>query len=357
MFGRQSSEMGFLADNVRIKHNPRINITCPPNQCLSLRTRIRRITRDFPPAHFLFKVEAFSLLAKTGVEKYESDAFEASGYKGDGAVKRFHWMKTEWGFAQLISLDSFNDTCNGYLVGDCCIFGAEVFPLARNCKWECLSMVKQPEDNTIILKMDHFSKLDRKYYESSVHTIGDSKWKLTVYPKGNVKFKGKALSVFLELLEANKLPPKRKVYAEYKLRVRNQMNDNHMEFSSLFENIELNLVSWFKNLPRRLSLYPNGDNKSNGNGFISLYLVIEETENLPLTWEVNVSFRLFVLDQIRDKYLTIEERWFSATSVNWGYPQFMTLKVLHDPSKGYIVCDSLIVEAEINLVSQVKRLS
>lgn len=42
---------------------------------------IRRITRDFPPAHFLFKVEAFSLLAKTGVEKYESDAFEASGYK------------------------------------------------------------------------------------------------------------------------------------------------------------------------------------------------------------------------------------------------------------------------------------
>ncbi|KAB2068975.1 hypothetical protein ERO13_A08G059800v2 [Gossypium hirsutum] len=302
---------------------------------------IRRITRDFPPAHFLFKVEAFSLLAKTGVEKYESDAFEASGYKwrlslypngdnksngngfislylvieetenlpltwevnvsfrlfvldqirdkyltiedGDGAVKRFHWMKTEWGFAQLISLDSFNDTCNGYLVGDCCIFGAEVFPLARNCKWECLSMVKQPEDNTIILKMDHFSKLDRKYYESSVHTIGDSKWKLTVYPKGNVKFKGKALSVFLELLEANKLPPKRKVYAEYKLRVRNQMNDNHMEFSV--------------------------------------------------------------------------ERWFSATSVNWGYPQFMTLKVLHDPSKGYIVCDSLIVEAEINLVSQVKRLS
>ncbi|KAK5811101.1 hypothetical protein PVK06_026421 [Gossypium arboreum] len=287
MFGRQSSEMGFLADNVRIKHNPRINITCPPNQCLSLRTRIRRITRDFPPAHFLFKVEAFSLLAKTGVEKlFVLDQIRDKYLTiedGDGAVKRFHWMKTEWGFAQLISLDSFNDTCNGYLVGDCCIFGAEVFPLARNCKWECLSMVKQPEDNTIILKMDHFSKLDRKYYESSVHTIGDSKWKLTVYPKGNVKFKGKALSVFLELLEANKLPPKRKVYAEYKLRVRNQMNDNHMEFSV--------------------------------------------------------------------------ERWFSATSVNWGYPQFMTLKVLHDPSKGYIVCDSLIVEAEINLVSQVKRLS
>ncbi|KAK8555457.1 hypothetical protein V6N13_045988 [Hibiscus sabdariffa] len=55
--------------------------------------------------------------------------------------------------------------------------------------------------------------------------------KLTVYPKGNVKFKGKALSVFLELVEADKLPPKRKAYAEYKLRVRNQISDNHKEFS------------------------------------------------------------------------------------------------------------------------------
>ncbi|XVE74081.1 hypothetical protein DITRI_Ditri11bG0170500 [Diplodiscus trichospermus] len=300
---------------------------------------IRRITRDFPPAHYLFKVEGLSLLVKTGVEKYESDVFEAAGHKwrlslypngdnksngngfislylviderenlpltwevnvsfrlfvldqirdkyltiedSDGAVKRFHWMKTEWGFAQLLSLESFNDTSNGYLVGDCCIFGAEVFLMERNCKWECLSIIKEPDDNTIIFKLDNFSKLDKKYYESAVHAIGDSKWKLTVYPRGNVKFKGKALSVFLELVEADKLPPKRKVYAEYKLRVRNQINDNHMEFTV--------------------------------------------------------------------------ERWFSAANANWGYPQFMALKVLHDASKGFILYDSLIVEAEVNLISKVKR--
>ncbi|XP_039063781.1 TNF receptor-associated factor homolog 1a-like [Hibiscus syriacus] len=302
---------------------------------------IRRTTRDFPPAHFLFKVEGFSWLAKTGVEKYDSDVFEASGQKwrlslyqnGDsksngngfislylvieeteilpitwevnvsfrlfvldqirdkyltieddnGAVKRFHWMKTEWGFAQLISIETFSETANGYLIDDCCVFGAEVFVVERNCRWESLSMVKQPNDNTIIFKMEKFSKLDRKYYESSVHTIGDLKWKLKVYPKGNVKFKGKELSVFLELVEADKLPPKRKVYAEYKLQVRNQINDNHMQFSV--------------------------------------------------------------------------ERWFSATSVNWGYPQFMPLKLLHEPSKSCIVSDTLIVEAEITIVSKVKRFS
>lgn len=57
---------------------------------------------------------------------------------------------------------------------------------------------------------------------------------------------------------------------------------------------------------RSLSLYPNGNLKSNGSGFISLYLQIEGTENLTPSWEVNVNFRFFVHDQIRDKYLAIE---------------------------------------------------
>ena len=43
----------------------------------------------------------------------------------------------------------------------------------------------------------------------------------------------------------------------------------------------------------------------NGSGHISLYLAIVETENLPLGWEIYVNFKLFVFDQIQDKYLTI----------------------------------------------------
>uniref|UniRef100_A0A7N2LK57 MATH domain-containing protein n=1 Tax=Quercus lobata TaxID=97700 RepID=A0A7N2LK57_QUELO len=54
---------------------------------------------------------------------------------------------------------------------------------------------------------------------------------------------------------------------------------------------------------RRLSLYPKGIEKS-GYGHISLYLAITETGQLPLGWEV-ASFKLFVLDQIRDEYLTV----------------------------------------------------
>jgi uncharacterized protein YlaN (UPF0358 family) len=37
---------------------------------------------------------------------------------------------------------------------------------------------------------------------------------------------------------------------------------------------------------------------------ISLYLEILDTEKYPLGWEVNASFKLFVYDQKRDKFLT-----------------------------------------------------
>jgi hypothetical protein len=44
----------------------------------------------------------------------------------DGAVRKFHELKTEWGFEQLISLKDLKDKCNGYLVvKDSCVFGAE----------------------------------------------------------------------------------------------------------------------------------------------------------------------------------------------------------------------------------------
>ncbi|CAL5429333.1 unnamed protein product [Camellia sinensis] len=56
----------------------------------------------------------------------------------------------------------------------------------------------------------------------------------------------------------------------------------------------------------RLSLYPYGRKERNADGYISLYLVIAETNTLPLGWEVNVIFKLFVYDQIQDKYLTFQ---------------------------------------------------
>ncbi|XWS40771.1 hypothetical protein CRYUN_Cryun17cG0024200 [Craigia yunnanensis] len=301
---------------------------------------IKRVTRDLPPAHYLFNIESFSLLVDTRVEMYESQAFESGGHnwrlslypngnkksngigfislylqieetenfprtwevnvnlrffvldqirdkyltieEGDGAIKRYYQMKMEWGIAQLLSLDHFKDASNGYLVDDCCTFGVEIFVIEQTGRLERLSMIKQPSNNTITFKLENYSKSYSDYYESGVQTIGDSKWRLVVYPRGLKTRTTTSLSVFLELAEAYKLPPKRKVYAQYKLRVKDQYNSNNNSES------------------------------------------------------------------------TVTPHWFTATSYQGGYPDLLSLWDLRDKSKGYLVYDTLIVEAEIIIVSKLK---
>ena len=57
---------------------------------------------------------------------------------------------------------------------------------------------------------------------------------------------------------------------------------------------------------RRLSIYPKGNEKMNGSGHISIYVAIVDTEKYTLGWEIYVSFKLFLFDQIHDKFLTIQ---------------------------------------------------
>lgn len=44
-------------------------------------TEITRSLRDLPPAHYIFKIENFSLLSNTKVDNFESSDFEVEGYK------------------------------------------------------------------------------------------------------------------------------------------------------------------------------------------------------------------------------------------------------------------------------------
>ncbi|KAL9385697.1 hypothetical protein Peur_022707 [Populus x canadensis] len=74
-----------------------------------------------------------------------------------------------------------------------------------------------------------FCDSDKSSYLSKAFTAGGRSWRIKVYPKGNAEAKGDSLSVFLELVDGDKLPPKKTVWAEYKLRVLDQRNDKHVE--------------------------------------------------------------------------------------------------------------------------------
>ncbi|KAF9594020.1 hypothetical protein IFM89_026828 [Coptis chinensis] len=137
---------------------------------------LSRLLRDAPPTHFRFKIESFSSLSYSSLERVESCEFEAGDYKWKLAIyprgnkakdhislylvlvnnnsdnkeilvtyslfvfdhiqykylpvqgaSRFHATKPESGFDKFLTLKIFNEPSNGYLIDDTCIFGAELF--------------------------------------------------------------------------------------------------------------------------------------------------------------------------------------------------------------------------------------
>ncbi|KAI3753034.1 hypothetical protein L2E82_25078 [Cichorium intybus] len=295
------------------------------------------------PAHYKLKIESFSLLCEAGILKYESDVFEASGYKwrlelypngnkdeyindhislylvicdtqglargwevyvyfkimiydhirhnyltiqgGDGKRTRFHEKKTRWGFRKLMSLDSFKEAENGYLFGDSCEFGAEVFVVPKYAqKDQCLSMIKPPTTmNTHIWSITKFSTLKDEPLYSEDFKVGQVKWKLSLYPKGSKTGKNTNLSIFLRPHDVGSGSDDWRVYANFKIRVKTH------EFGGTHENKEA-------------------------------------------------------------------DHWFCKTSEGWGFPCFMLLSDLHDSKKGFLWNDTLVVEAQILIVGILKNL-
>jgi len=83
---------------------------------------------------------------------------------------------------------------------------------------------------------------------------------------------------------------------------------------------------------------------------LSIYLDVADSATLPSGWSRYASFILAVVSQIRPK-LTIKhetQHMFNAQESDCGFTSFMPLLYVHNPTKGYLVHDTLIVEAEIS---------
>ncbi|XP_050289566.1 uncharacterized protein LOC126727680 [Quercus robur] len=335
---------------------------------------ITRSKRHFTPDNFLLKTESFSLLSKSGLE-YKSDIFEAGGHKwrlslypkgikksrnghislylaitetgefplgwevnasfklfvfdqirdeyltvqdagGGGGIKRFNDINSEWGFAKFLPLDTFNDASQGYLVNNCCVFAAEVFVHEHNVKRQCLSFIVEPYNSTLTWKIERFSTLNEEYYFSQEFTDRDSKWKLMFYPKGDSTVKNPAVSVYLFLCDC--LPSEQNVFVEYKLRIRDQIKGKHKE------------------------------NRGKSNIFIIfLSMLGVKGDYFQHTYHIVKLKGFFTMDVLP------AEDWFSS-SKGLGYPEFLLLKDLNDASKGFLVNDTVLVEAEIIVISKLK---
>ncbi|KAJ9551962.1 hypothetical protein OSB04_016007 [Centaurea solstitialis] len=160
--------------------------------------------RKNEPSHYLLKIESFSLFSEAATTK-SNQMFLKPAVINDienGNRTRFNEKKKEWGFDELISLESFKKVENGYVENDSCVFGAEVFAVTEYAQRDrCLSIIKPPSAvNTHTWKIDNYSDVTETVLQSQVFKVGKVKWKLLIYPKGEEV--DEQLSFFLEIQNA-----------------------------------------------------------------------------------------------------------------------------------------------------------
>lgn len=96
-------------------------------------------------------------------------------------IQRFHQEHKGCGFDRLISLKTFNDVANGYLLNDSCVFGVEVYEVKYSGIGEALKMIENPEE----VNFEWIVSLDSIYSEKQVcseeFTGGKHKWLVMLY--------------------------------------------------------------------------------------------------------------------------------------------------------------------------------
>ncbi|GAB4838804.1 hypothetical protein Ancab_028346 [Ancistrocladus abbreviatus] len=247
-----------------------------------------------PPAHYQLDVDSFSLVASslsTDSSFFESTEFFVGGYRwviqiypngnekdnGHGHISVYlklcdklksgyfinvifralfyHWEKNEYliiqdlreqrfdaknaicGLSRALPQTVFYDKCSGFLIEDRCTFGAEVFiinaTMATSARVSCLGYYHHGK---YTCRFENFSELSEDIY-SPEFTIEDRTWKLNVHPGGHGAQKDKCLSLYLVLIQAYDLTAGNRLYVEFELHIKNQLNDdNHsMTFKHPFE--------------------------------------------------------------------------------------------------------------------------
>ncbi|KAK9934083.1 hypothetical protein M0R45_021240 [Rubus argutus] len=249
---------------------------------------VLRSVSDSPPTHYTVKIQLFSLLAENYAEKvYESREFEAGGYKWrlvlypNGNERRnvedhisiylemvgTDSLETGWevyvafrlflldqnkrlysvfedaftkqkcynaamldaaGFDQLIAVEDFNDSSNGYLVDDTCVFGAEVFVCKerRTGKGECLARIEKARMSKHVWKIHNFSSF--RALESKVFHAGGYKWFIKLYPNGTATGKDSHLSLYVTLVDPEaSIPHGSNIFVETTIRILDRIQDEH----------------------------------------------------------------------------------------------------------------------------------
>ncbi|KAK2965387.1 hypothetical protein RJ640_001464 [Escallonia rubra] len=165
----------------------------------------------------------------TGDATGEQTNLSQVGLKASDAsatARRFDHMKSNWGYDHLLPLETFN-TSNGFLDdNDSCVLGVELSVPTDTGEGEYLSIIKGLNDNTHTWTILNFSDMDDDNNNwSPDYKIGGYPWSLLIYVKGYGESTGKSISLYLYLGADATIPEGGKLYAEYKLKMKNHFGE------------------------------------------------------------------------------------------------------------------------------------
>jgi len=97
----------------------------------------------------------------------------------------------------------------------------------------------------------------------------------------------------------------------------------------------------------RILLFPNGNNVNS----VSIYLDVADAKTMENGWTRYARFQLSMLNQfdIAKTHGQDAEKRFNAQETDWGFREFVPLSKFRNPSLGFIVDDSCVIEAVIHV--------
>nr|KAJ0220640.1 hypothetical protein LSAT_V11C200089380 [Lactuca sativa] len=95
----------------------------------------------------------------------------------------------------------------------------------------------------------------------------------------------------------------------------------------------------------RVLIFPKGNNVDH----LSMYLDVADSSTLPYGWSRYAQFSLAVVNQVHNKLSVRKDtqHQFNSRESDWGFTSFMPLSELYDPTRGYLLNDKCIVEADV----------
>ncbi|XP_065851904.1 ubiquitin C-terminal hydrolase 12-like [Euphorbia lathyris] len=257
---------------------------------------IKRSKRDTPPAHFILKIKSFTQLSeivkKTRDGKYQSDEFQSGDYKWQLALYPNGNLKANGKDGKIKRYNVLRSE-HGF---------DQLLPLA---------MFNDPSNGYVVD--------DCCVFGVEVHVIQNTA-KVTEFslikdpPDGTFTWKIEKFSTL----------------------------KNKRHYSEVFS---AGGYKW------KLSLYPKGQFEKDH--ALSLYINLIANKATPHQANVYVEYEFLIKDQVNGIHSEYKDSdWFgNSTNWGWGYKSFMLLKKLHDASKGFLVKDTLIIEAKITGIS------